>query len=179
MAHKFKIDKQYRARCDKCHHFHSKKLNKPIRCMALFDRKCDQCRKVALTCSVLAGTYSCDKHRDKTCNHCSQKVYRQKTVCKEHLCSYKSTSNCSNINGSYRIRKCTDSSNSYTIYCRHHYIQVNKLCYCGKIPIGWIIIGILYRRKVISHDIFKILLEHIKNHYPYYPCLHKIEKSNN
>lgn len=171
----FKVDKQNRTRCIKCHHFHSEKRNKPIRCIALFSRKCDQCNKVALTGSLLTNIFKCDIHRDKTCKHCSQKVYRQKKVCAEHLCTY--TLIIANRNNQNRVVRCRKSSNSYGVHCRQHFIYINKLCKCGKIPYGWIIVGILYRRGIISRDIFNVLLGYVKWHYPYYPCLHRQYKT--
>lgn len=171
----FKIDKQNRIRCDKCHHFHSSKTNKPIRCIALLGRKCDKCNRVALTGSMLTNIFKCDIHRNRSCKHCNKEVYKQNIVCQDHTCTY--TLITVLRDNENRVVRCKQSSNLYGVYCRQHFIYINKLCKCGKIPYSWIIVGILYRRIIISHDIFNILMQYVINHYPYYPCLHRLHRT--
>jgi hypothetical protein len=156
---KFKADKQNRPRCSDCGHFHSKKYRHPkgggklIRCIAISGRRCDYCKKVALYPENYTRPKNdlnvCDIHRDKSCRHCSHKQYRKKGVCDMHLCQYQK-------------RKCMEPSNYYATYCKSHFIQINNLCWCGKIPYDWICLGVLYHRKEISRDIFRLLLSYVK-----------------
>jgi hypothetical protein len=184
MANRFKKDKQNRPRCDKCGHFHQKKEHRSvmrgtiIRCIAISDRLCIYCCKVALypenSDSVEGNLTVCDIHRNKICKHCPNKEYRHKGVCKLHMCQSRLGRREGMVGIEYQFIKCSSPTGSYTTYCRHHSRHINKLCRCGRVPPDRMFLGILYHRRIISRDIFHSILKYVHwNHSPCRSCLHK------